>query len=250
MAIFLGLIIGAAIGTTGVGGGVLTAPALILILGLHSAESVGTALIFSTLIKLNTVIAYLHRKRVDFPTLGYLILGGVPGAVLGAWFMERKQSAANNPAILAIVGGTIVVTACFSLVRTWLAPRAKVRLLKGLALASFPIGAEVGFSSAGAGALGTVLLLSVTPLAPAVAVGTDLCFGMAVSAVGAAVHMAAGSWNGVVLLQLLAGGLLGSAAGARLADILPRGVLRAAVLVWALLLGLLLLHKALTTAAP
>ena len=73
-----------------------------------------------------------------------------------------------------------------------------------------PVGAEVGFSSAGAGALGSAALLSLTPLIPAQVVGTDIAFGFIVSLIGSGAHWYSGSTDIKLLLQLIAGGTAGA----------------------------------------
>jgi len=245
LGILIGLIIGLVIGSTGLGGGVLTAPILILFMGLSPAESVGTALVFSAAAKVSGALVYLNRGQVDFRVLGHLLAGGVPGAAVGALSLGRIPAAGSNGVVLIIIGAAVVASAGFSLFgrRGELAPRVPRPGL--LPVLSFPVGVGAGFSSAGAGALGTLLLFSFTNLTPAVVVGTDLVFGMAVSAVGGGLHAAAGSWNGGLLLKLAGGGVVGAAAGSHLAAAIPARVLRTVVLAAAMLLGFLLLERGL-----
>ncbi len=101
----------------------------------------------------------------------------------------------------------------------------------------FPVGAEVGFSSAGAGALGSAALLSLTPLAPAQVVGTDIAFGFVVSLIGSGAHWFTPGAHSVLLLQLIAGGVLGAVSGAILSTHIPRRPLRFALWIWLLILG-------------
>lgn len=243
MEVIIGLAIGLAIGATGVGGGVLTAPILILFLGLPAAQSVGTALMFSAAVKVAASFLYVYRSQVDFRVLGYLLSGGIPGALGGALLLERWWGDKQSGTVLSLVGATIVISAGFSLFRSLGGALRQQPRLKVLPFLSLLIGLEVGFSSAGAGALGTVMLFNFTSLAPVVIVGTDLVFGMIVSAVGGGIHAMAGSWNSAVLLKLLAGGLAGVLVGSWLAGILPQRILRIVVLAWAVLLGVLLVYK-------
>jgi uncharacterized membrane protein YfcA len=89
MEIVLGFLIAVLIGLTGVGGGVITAPALILFLGVSPAESVGTALLFTAIVKLVAAPVYLARKQVNFRILGLLLAGGLPGVLAGSYFLAR-----------------------------------------------------------------------------------------------------------------------------------------------------------------
>src|SRR5439155_540876 len=93
-------------------------------------------------------------------------------------------------------------------------------------LVGLPIGAEVGFSSAGAGALGALCLMSLTTLIPAAVVGTDLAFGLVLSVIGGGIHAAMGDLNGPVLIKLLTGGIIGAVGGALLSSRLPSQKLR------------------------
>lgn len=91
------------------------------------------------------------------------------------------------------------------------------RTREGKALASSPaafgIGLEVGFSSAGAGALGTLLLLHATRLSPQKVVGTDLLFGLVLALLGGGVHLAFGQVAPSLLLALASGGVAGGFSG-------------------------------------
>jgi len=100
-----------------------------------------------------------------------------------------------------------------------------------------PVGAEVGFSSAGAGALGSAALLSLTPLAPAQVVGTDIAFGFVVSLIGSGAHLFSPSAHSALLIQLIAGGAGGAIIGAIVSTHIPRRPLRIALWIWLLILG-------------
>ena len=115
---------------------------------------------------------------------------------------------------------------------------------KWLSLIALPIGTEVGFSSAGAGALGALSLLSMTELSPAAVVGTDLVFGLVLSLIGGGVNAALGTLNRGVLLQLLIGGVPGAILGAYLAGKVPSKQLRMGLSVAMALLGASLFYKA------
>ncbi len=100
-----------------------------------------------------------------------------------------------------------------------------------------PVGAEVGFSSAGAGALGSAALLSLTPLTPARVVGTDIAFGFLVSLIGSGAHFFSQGASPELLWKLVAGGVFGAIAGTMLSVKVPRRPLRLALWIWLLILG-------------
>jgi hypothetical protein len=97
---------------------------------------------------------------------------------------------------------------------------------------------ESGFSSAGAGALGTVLLLNYSEMTPAQVVGTDLLFGLVLAAIGSVFHWSFGSVSLPVLFQLLLGGIPGVVLGCLLAPKVPANKLRTAVAMVAIFAGL------------
>ena len=113
-------------------------------------------------------------------------------------------------------------------------PRDRSPLLSWLML---PVGAEVGFSSAGAGALGSAALLSLTPLEPAQVVGTDIAFGFIVSLIGSGAHWFSHASNPDLLIHLIESGVAGAIVGTILSTRIPRRPLRFALWVWLLVLG-------------
>jgi uncharacterized protein len=240
MEILIGLVIGFAIGTTGVGGGTLTAPALILILGFTPRASVTTALIFSAMAKISASAIYAWKRQVNYGVLIYLLLGGVPGAIAGSLIIEHFRSGKSEAWVLLVVGAIITSSAVASLMFRPQARKNAGNRFHFLLPPAFAIGVETGFSSAGAGALGSVLLLNFTSLAPAVVVGTDLCFGLITSASGGIVHAFAGSSNWPVLARLIPAGMVGTLAGAMVSHRLPSKALRVGILICAAFVGILL----------
>jgi uncharacterized membrane protein YfcA len=103
---------------------------------------------------------------------------------------------------------------------------------------AFPIGIESGFSSAGAGALGTVLLLNYSEMTPPQVVGTDLMFGLVLAIIGSAVHWGLGTISTPILLQLLAGGVPGVVLGCLLGRRIPAQKLKTMVAAVAIFAGL------------
>lgn len=241
MEIALGFLIALMIGLTGVGGGTLTVPVLILFLGVPTTTAVGTALAFSATVKVPACLVYLRLGGVGVRVLRYMLLGGLPGVVLGSLLLERLEGAGLKSLVLVVVGVTIAATAAFNLTRLLGAgggiEAARPDRAHRLPWLTFPIGLEVGFSSAGAGALGTLALLHFTTLAPTQVVGTDLVFGLTLSAVGGGLHVGLGSLDSSLLLKLVAGGVPGALVGARLAHVLPPRPLRAVLLAWLVYLG-------------
>lgn len=247
MPYIIGFIIALFIALTGVGAGTITVPVLVLFLKVPTPIAVGIGLMFAAAVKLILVPAQIARRNVSWRTLGFLLLGGVPGVLIGSLFLKQLVTKGSLNLIDALLGVILVTTAggqiLYSLFPINLnhTARDRTRLLPWL---MFPVGAEVGFSSAGAGALGSVALLSLTPLTPAQVVGTDITFGFIVSFIGSGAHwISQHSSNPHLLLQLIAGGIFGAIGGTLLSTRVPRRPLRLALWVWLLVLGSIFLHN-------
>jgi uncharacterized protein len=240
-----GFLIALAIGLTGIGGGTITAPVLLLFLGLSPAEAVGTALVFVAGVKLLAAPQYLWRGMVNYRVLRLLLAGGIPGVVAGSLLLDRIDSIHWQGAILAFVGGTVLVTAGMDLYRRLRRKTIEPGTLhpKRLISVSLPIGMEVGFSSAGAGALGTLALMQWTPLGAAEIVGTDIAFGLGLALVGGGLHLSFGAVDPRVLAALLLGGIPGALIGPWLATRVPGHKLRLGLAAWLAYLGSQLLLR-------
>jgi uncharacterized membrane protein YfcA len=234
----LGFLIALAVGLTGIGGGSFTVPALLLIVGLPAGEAVGTAFVFAGVLRLIAAPFYLMRRHVHSRYFRLLLTGAVPGLVVGILALRFLSKAGNSPLVILVLGVLLAVTSSLTFVPRVQNPRFVVNNVHWLPWLAFPIGVESGFSSAGAGALGTVLLLNYSEMAPAQVVGTDIVFGLVLAAIGSAVHWTFGSISTPILLQLLAGGVPGVVLGCLLARKVPAQKLKAVVAAVALVAGL------------
>lgn len=247
MEFLLGFVIAAAVGLTGVGAGTITAPLLILLFGLTPVASVGTALAFAAVIKLAALPVYVRRRQVAYRTLALLCVGGLPGVLLGAYLVGALSARRHEHIFFFLMGATILLMALSNLYRSArnrvrVPPRDRSGWLPGIAAV---IGTEVGFSSAGAGALGSLALLNLTKLTPSQVVGTDMMFGLSLSVLGGGLHFFSGHCDSTILMKLLTGGVVGAVIGANLSSVLPPRPLRVAVSVWLASLGAQLCWKAL-----
>src|ERR1700737_4000092 len=238
MNFLIGFLIAAAVGLTGIGGGSFTVPALVLIVGLTAGEAVGTAFLFAGVLRLIAAPFYLFGKHIHSRYLWLLLQGAVPGLLVGIWALRLLNRDAGNPLVIVVLGVLLAASSSVTFIRRVQNPsfaRKNHRWLPWLAL---PIGVESGFSSAGAGALGTVLLLNYSEMTPAQVVGTDLLFGLVLAVIGSAFHWTFGSINSPVLVQLLVGGVPGVVAGCLLARKVPANKLKTAVAMVAIFAGL------------
>ncbi len=251
MEILAGFLIALAIGMTGVGAGSITAPILILFFHQSAPDAVTTALVFGTVVKLAATPVYWSRGQVNMGVLGYLAMGGLPAVMIGSLLLNLMDKAALNRPVLMVVGITVVLAATATLWRSMQAHvAAKPIALKWLPWIVAPIGLEVGFSSAGAGALGTVALMRFTSLLPSEVVGTDLAFGLLLSLFGGSIHASMTGVPWPILVKLLIGGVPAVLIGTQLANVLSPRKMRLALCVWLIYIGSQLSYRALQQPAP
>src|SRR6266436_7976081 len=249
MNFIIGFLIAAAVGLTGIGGGSFTVPALVLIVGLTAGEAVGTAFLFAGILRLIAAPFYLLGKQIHSRYLWLLLQGAVPGLLVGIWALRLLNRDAGNPLVIVLLGILLAASSSVTFVRRVQNPgfaRKNHRWLPWLAL---PIGLESGFSSAGAGALGTVLLLNYSEMTPAQVVGTDLLFGLVLAIIGSAFHWTFGSISMPILFQLLLGGVPGVVLGCLLGRIVPANRLKTVVALVAIFAGLQLVWSGSRTLA-
>src|SRR5580658_6917826 len=236
----IGFFIALFIALTGVGAGTITVPILVLFLGVAAPDAVGIGLMFATAVKLILVPAQIVRGNIAWRTLGFMLLGGAPGVIVGSLFLKHLVTAGSQNVLNAILGGILVSTAVWQLLFSFRPMKQesgrpdRSRLLPWL---MFPVGAEVGFSSAGAGALGSAALLGLTPLAPAQVVGTDIAFGFVVSLIGSGAHGFFSGTRSSLLEHLVIGGFFGVILGTVAAKWIPKRPLRFALWLWLLIIG-------------
>lgn len=241
MDFIIGFLIAVVIALTGVGAGVITAPLLILFLHVPVEIAVSTALAYSAIVKLIVVPVQVARRQVNYRVLGYMLLGGLPGVVIGSVVFKHVAAHGPRSILYLVLGAIILFTSGWHIFRHFRPAgiarptQDRSRLLGAIML---PIGAEVGFSSSGAGALGTVALLGMTDLTAAQVVGTDLAFGLAIALVGTGVHMIGGHYAGPLLLRMAIGGIAGGIIGTGAAPKIPNRNLRFALSLWLTVIGL------------
>jgi len=244
-----GLLVGTMVGLTGVGGGSMMTPILMLLFGQSPSVAVGTDLLFSAVTKLVATASFGFSRRVDWRIVGRLLLGSVPGSaavVIGLWLARRTPSAADaiTTRSLAII---LLVTAVALIFQTQL-QRAGLKLtaralvhverhkLLLTALAGLTLGVAVTLTSVGAGALGVVMLLALYPvrLTADRLVATDIAHALPITLIAGLGHAFLGQVNFNVLAPLLLGSIPGILIASRITLRLPARMTRILI---ALMLG-------------
>ena len=230
-----GLLVGALVGLTGVGGGALMTPLLVLLFGINPATAVGTDLLFACLTKVAGMTLHSWRGTVDWRIVRNLALGSVPATALTILFVGRHAGGAHAHVITTTLGVALILTAVGIVFRgrivAALAPRLERLSERGrfaltVALGTL-LGVFVSISSVGAGAIGVTVLLVLYPRLPtARIVGSDIGHAVPLTLVAGVGHWFSGSVDVALLGSLLIGSLPGIAVTSLVAARAPDRALR------------------------
>ena len=234
-----GFAVGLLVGLTGVGGGSLMTPLLILLFGFKPATAVGTDLLYAALTKSSGSWVHHRRGNIDWAITGRLALGSVPAAVLTLFLLDRLgvRGHGGTELISAGLGVALLLTSATLVFRRRLLALARRRSanadishrhVTGLTVAvGATVGALVTISSVGAGALGVTALTLLYPnLATRRIVGSDIAHAVPLTLVAGLGHWWLGTVDVALLVSLLIGSLPGIALGAHFAARAPERALR------------------------
>ena len=248
-----GFLVGLLVGVTGVGGGSLMAPLLILIFGVPATTAIGTDLWFAGTTK--TVGGAIHhaKNNADLKVVGRLMVGSIPAAVATLVVMnEMHWNQVRNGWLPITLGAVLVMTAAATLARPslhrWIVSKAgrkeKMKTLKRLQLpltilAGAILGVLVTITSVGAGAFGATLLVFLYPgrLNGKQIVGTDIVHAIPLTFVAGIGHLLIGSVDGHLLLNLLIGSIPGIIIGSLLVHKVSEKVVRIALSIVLIIAG-------------
>jgi uncharacterized membrane protein YfcA len=232
-----GFCVGFLVGMTGVGGGSLMTPLLILLFGVHPATAVGTDLLYAAITKTAGTLAHGLFRTIEWRVVGRLAAGSVPMAVLTLLVMSRfdMTSEASHQLITQVLSVTLFVTAAVLIFRTKLLafrsahvgdwdPRRTARVTVAFGAV---LGVLVSISSVGAGAIGVTALVLLYPHLPIRSlVGSDIAHAVPLTLVGGVGHWIMGSTDWHILGFLLMGSLPGIIFGSRVSIRVPDTALR------------------------
>ncbi|HYR06099.1 MAG TPA: sulfite exporter TauE/SafE family protein, partial [Gallionella sp.] len=216
-----GFLVGLIVGITGVGGGSLMTPLLVLFFGVSPATAVGTDLLYASITK--ALGGWVHGRNgtVEWKIVGLLSLGSLPAAILTIALLKflALDEKTLKGLVTSVLSVALLLTAVALLLKDWI---RKIALRddgtvyelhhRHLPVATVTTGVIVGalvtVSSIGAGVLGTVALLFLYPRLSAVkVVGTDIAHAVPLTAVAGMGHIALGTVDFVLLGSLLLGSL-------------------------------------------
>jgi uncharacterized membrane protein YfcA len=250
-----GFLVGAIVGLTGVGGGSLMSPVLILLFGVAPATAVGTDLWFAAITKMVGGAMHHRQDNADLRIVKRLCIGSIPAVVVTLyWVWQHGGKAESGGLIVRLLGITLIVSALLTPFRRALARRFAVaegarteRFLRWQPALTVAAGALLGMlitlTSVGAGALGATLLLMLYPfrLTSKRLVGTDIVHAIPVALIGGIGHALIGNINVPLLVALLVGSIPGVILGARLTSFMPERVVTPALAIVLLIVGVRLL---------
>jgi uncharacterized membrane protein YfcA len=246
---FSGFAVGVLVGLTGVGGGSLMTPLLVLLFGFKPATAVGTDLLYAAITKSGGSWVHQRHGNIDWGITGRLALGSVPAAALTLLLLSRLGVRGHGAANLISValGFALLLTALSLIFRQRLLDIAKRRsasadFSRHTAGLTILVGAVVGVlvtvSSVGAGALGVTALSFLYPqLATRRIVGSDIAHAVPLTLVAGLGHWWLGTVDVLLLVSLLIGSLPGIALGAHFAARIPESALRGLLASVLLLVG-------------
>jgi uncharacterized membrane protein YfcA len=257
LLILFGFGVGVLVGTTGMGGGSLMTPLLILLFGVKPVVAIGTDLAYAAVTK--TVGGYKHFRKgtVDMGIAVWLGVGSIPGALGGVVVLDRLHSAYGDSIdtwVLGAVAAALIVTGVLVVARALFLPRVvererdtidlDTRHKVGAVALGLSVGFVLGVTSAGSGTLIAVGLIVLFRLTPHRVVGTDVFHAAVLLWVAGAAHFLSGNVDLVLAGTILIGSVPGVWIGATLSTRLPADALRPILGVVLIASALGLLNKA------
>jgi uncharacterized protein len=240
--VVFGFGIGMLIGMTGMGGGSLMTPLLILAFGIQPVTAVGTDIFYGAVTKTAGGWRHLKHKTVHRGIALWLAVGSVPMALAGVWLIEILQRNYGedevNKVVLGMVASALLVVGVATLIRALflrdvIPERYAIHLYRRHIVAAVITGATTGFviglTSAGSGTLIAIVLITVFRLTPQRVVGTDVFHAAILLWAAGLAHWVGGNVDFGLAVNILVGSLPGVLIGSQLAVKVPTGLLRNAL---------------------
>jgi len=238
-----GLLVGTMVGVTGVGGGSLMTPLLVLVFGVAPHTAVGTDLLYASITKIFGTAVHHNHGTVDWLVVRRLAYGSLPAAALTlVWMNASGADRISGGFIIGAVGVALLITAAGMLLKDRLHHLGrKLQLANTSRLKSLQphltvaggalLGVLVTLTSIGAGALGTVMLVYLYPtrLTPSKLVGTDLAHAIPLALLAGLGHLSLGNVDYGLLLNLLVGSIPGVLVGSLVSTRAPLHFIRYAI---------------------
>lgn len=219
----IGLGVGLMVGLTGIGGGALLVPLLVVVVGVPPIVAVGTGTLFVTATKIGAAWQYHRRGLVEMRLVRSLALGSLPGALLGVGclaVLRAHLGSSVNGFLKIVIGVLLIATPSIAILKSYLEKKGKksfrdrlpsfITATNGATIVGFIGGFLVGMTSMGSGSIIMTLLLLFYSQSAVRLVGTDIAHAVILGAVAGVGHL----FLGTVDFRLLAALLMGSIPGA------------------------------------
>ena len=242
LVIVFGLGVGVLVGLTGIGGGSLMTPLLILFAGVPPVVAIGTDLAYGAVTKTVGGWRHLRKGTVDLGISKWLAVGSLPGSLIGVWLLDRLHHAygdAFDDVLLIVVAAALLIVSVSVLGRALFMPklvereRDSVELNRATKVKAVSIGLILGLilglTSVGSGALIGLALILVFTLTPHRVVGTDVFHAAVLLWVAGFAHFVSGNVDFVLMGNILLGSIPGVIVGAALITRVPANGLRPAL---------------------
>ena len=235
-----GLLVGLLVGMTGVGGGSLMTPLLVLVFGFHPSTAVGTDLLYASVTKSVGTAVHGKQRTVDWGIVAALASGSVPAATVTLFIMAHAGTMGGRAASLLnlLLGGALLLTSFAVFFRPWILKWAgnhiqqleDFKLRRATIILGAILGVLVSITSVGAGALGTTVLLILYPRLPVAKIAaSDIAHAVPLTLIAGIGHWLMGSVDLGLMLALLSGSIpgviIGSFLSSRSSDTILRPVL-------------------------
>jgi uncharacterized protein len=240
--VIFGFGIGLLIGMTGMGGGSLMTPLLILLFGIQPVTAVGTDIFYGAVTKTAGAWRHLKHHTVHRAIVFWLAVGSVPMAIAGVFlieFLQREYGEDSvNQVVLGAVGAALLVVGIATIIRALflrdvIPERYALHLYRRHIIAAIITGATTGFviglTSAGSGTLIAIVLIAVFRLTPQRVVGTDVVHAAILLWAAGIAHWVGGNVDLALAANILLGSIPGVLIGSQLAVRVPTGFLRNAL---------------------
>jgi uncharacterized protein len=241
---FSGLVVGFIVGLTGVGGGSLMTPLLVLFFGIPPATAVGTDLLYASITKMGGIYVHGKKGNINWKLVGWLAAGSIPASALTSLTLTALDLHDDFLAkiISSVLGVALILTALAILFRERARKAehhvSRPYVVPATVITGVVLGVLVTISSVGAGAIGMVALLWLYPHVPSVKlVGVDIAHAVPLTAVAGIGHFFMGTVDFVLLASLLLGSLPGIWLGSHASSLFPDRVLRPTLACVLLLVG-------------
>jgi uncharacterized membrane protein YfcA len=254
--------VGFLVGLTGMGGGSLMTPLLILLFGVKPVTAIGTDIFYAAVTKTAGGWRHLKLKTVNMPLTWWMAAGSVPSAIAGVWalaLLKRRLGDNLDETVFAILASCLLVVGAITLLRSLfladkVTERADFEIHTRHKIAAVGIGATTGFiiglSSAGSGTVIAIMLIAIFRLTPQRVVGTDVFHAAILLWAAGVAHIIGGNVDFGLAATILLGSVPGVILGSNMSVKWPQGILRTALGLVLLAAGVALLGKADTQLVP